>query len=108
MRGKSFLYPPTATALVRDYLDDTTRGGSTPEDLLTARELEVVKLIAEGHSSEEIADELVLSKKTVERHRANVMGKLGNVQPRGPDSLCHPAGPLRALASTGFRRPRCR
>jgi len=77
MRGEAFLYPPAVATLVRDYLDGARHGEAPPEDPLTARELEVVKLIAEGHTSEEIASELVLSKKTVERHRANVLGKLG-------------------------------
>jgi DNA-binding NarL/FixJ family response regulator len=77
MRGEAFLYPPAVATLVRDYLDGARLGEAPPEDPLTARELEVVKLIAEGHTSEEIAAELVLSKKTVERHRANVLGKLG-------------------------------
>jgi DNA-binding NarL/FixJ family response regulator len=45
--------------------------------VLTTRELEVLKLVAEGHSSREIADALVISLKTVERHRSNIMGKLG-------------------------------
>jgi DNA-binding NarL/FixJ family response regulator len=48
-----------------------------PEDPLTPREQEVVKLIAEGRTSEEIAETLVISKKTVERHRANILEKLG-------------------------------
>jgi DNA-binding NarL/FixJ family response regulator len=48
-----------------------------PEDPLTPREQEVVKLIAEGQTSEEIAEILVISKKTVERHRANILEKLG-------------------------------
>jgi DNA-binding NarL/FixJ family response regulator len=77
MRGEAFLYPPAVATLVRDYLDGARLGEAPPEDPLTARELEVVKLIAEGHTSEEIAAELVLSKKTVERHRANVLDKLG-------------------------------
>ena len=77
MRGEAFLYPPAVATLVRDYLDGARLGEAPPEDPLTTRELEVVKLIAEGHTSEEIASELVLSKKTVERHRANVLGKLG-------------------------------
>jgi DNA-binding NarL/FixJ family response regulator len=45
--------------------------------VLTSREEEVVKLIAEGHSSKQIAQHLVISIKTVERHRANVLEKLG-------------------------------
>jgi DNA-binding NarL/FixJ family response regulator len=77
MRGEAFLYPPAVATLVRDYLDGARLGEEPPEDPLTARELEVVKLIAEGQTSEEIATELVLSKKTVERHRANVLDKLG-------------------------------
>jgi len=77
MRGEAFLYPPAVATLVRDYLDGARLGETPPEDPLTAREMEVVKLIAEGHTSDEIAAALVLSKKTVERHRANVLGKLG-------------------------------
>jgi DNA-binding NarL/FixJ family response regulator len=77
MRGEAFLYPPAVATLVRDYLDGARLGEAPPEDPLTARELEVVKLIAEGHTSDEIAAQLVLSKKTVERHRANILAKLG-------------------------------
>jgi DNA-binding NarL/FixJ family response regulator len=77
MRGEPFLYPPAVAALIRDYLEGARRGEAPPEDPLTPRELEVVKLIAEGQTSEEIAALLVLSKKTVERHRANVLDKLG-------------------------------
>jgi DNA-binding NarL/FixJ family response regulator len=76
MRGEPFLYPAAVTALVRDYLDRARRGEAAPKDPLTPRELEVVKLIAEGHTTEEIAELLVISKKTVERHRANILEKL--------------------------------
>jgi DNA-binding NarL/FixJ family response regulator len=77
MRGEPFLYPAAVTALIRDYLDRAHSGEATREDPLSPRELEVVKLIAEGHTSEEIAELLVISRKTVERHRANVLEKLG-------------------------------
>jgi DNA-binding NarL/FixJ family response regulator len=77
MRGDSFLYAGVASALVRDFLDRMRRGERTPRSVLTAREDEVVKLIAEGHSSKEIAATLVISYKTVERHRANILAKLG-------------------------------
>src|SRR5919202_1841934 len=77
MRGEPFLYPAAVRALVRDYLDRASRGEETPEDPLTPRELEVVKAIAEGMTSDEIARELFISKKTVDRHRANVLEKLG-------------------------------
>jgi DNA-binding NarL/FixJ family response regulator len=77
MRGEPFLYPAAVTRLIRDYLDRAGRGEAIPEDPLTPRELQVVKLIAEGHTTDEIADVLVISPKTVERHRANVLEKLG-------------------------------
>jgi len=77
MRGEPFLYPAAVRALVRDYLDRASRGEDTPEDPLSPRELEVVKLIAEGFTSEEIGEQLFISKKTVDRHRENVLEKLG-------------------------------
>jgi DNA-binding NarL/FixJ family response regulator len=77
MRGEPFLYPAAVQALVRDYLERASRGEAAPEDPLSPRELEVVKLIAEGLTSEEIAEQLFISKKTVDRHRANVLEKLG-------------------------------
>jgi DNA-binding NarL/FixJ family response regulator len=77
MRGEPFLYPAAVRALIRDFLDRAGRGEATAEDPLTPRELEIVKLIAEGYTSEEIAEMLFISKKTVDRHRANVLDKLG-------------------------------
>ena len=77
MRGEPVIYGGAVTALVRDYLDRVGRGEEGREDPLTPRELEVVKLIAETHTNEQIADELVISRKTVERHRANILEKLG-------------------------------
>jgi DNA-binding NarL/FixJ family response regulator len=75
MRGESFLYPSAVTALVRDYVE---RGGKGEHfDVLTPRELEVLKLIAEAHTSKEIAQQLFISVKTVERHRQNILDKLG-------------------------------
>ncbi|HRB99769.1 MAG TPA: response regulator transcription factor [Dermatophilaceae bacterium] len=76
LRGEPFLYPGAVATLIRDYLG---RGREATADatLLTPREEEVLKLIAEGHSGKEIADLLVLSPKTVERHRANLLEKLG-------------------------------
>lgn len=77
MRGEPFLYPAAVTALIQDYLERARDGELPPDDPLTPRESEVVKLIAEGHSSKEIAELLVISDKTVERHRANLLEKLG-------------------------------
>jgi DNA-binding NarL/FixJ family response regulator len=62
---------------VRDYRDRLAEGELEDTDPLTPRETEVVKLIAEGQTNREIAAELVISDKTVERHRPNILGKLG-------------------------------
>ena len=76
MRGETFLYPSALSVLVRDVVqEDGDDGGSF--DPLTVREQEVLKLIAEAHSSKEIAAMLTISVKTVERHRANILEKLG-------------------------------
>jgi DNA-binding NarL/FixJ family response regulator len=76
MREEPFIYPDALTALMREYLQRAGRGERLPGSILSAREAEVVKLIAEGRSSQEIADLLVISVKTVERHRANILAKL--------------------------------
>ncbi len=76
MRGEPFLYPSAVSALIRDVITRADERSETLE-LLTPRELEVLKLIAEGDTSKEIATTLVLSIKTVESHRANILGKLG-------------------------------
>ena len=74
MRGDSYLYPSAVTSLVRDYVE---QGGEGEFDVLTPRELEVLKLIAEAYTSKQIADELYISIKTVDRHRQNILEKLG-------------------------------
>ncbi|HEY3205736.1 MAG TPA: response regulator transcription factor, partial [Gaiellaceae bacterium] len=76
MRGDSYLYASAVTTLVRDYVE---RGGRGEEqfDVLTPRELEVLKLIAEAYTNKQIADALYISVKTVERHRQNILDKLG-------------------------------
>ncbi|HYH32235.1 MAG TPA: response regulator transcription factor [Pseudonocardia sp.] len=77
VRGEPFLYPGAVTALIRDYLHRSRRGDRLPDRILTPREEEIVKLIAESHTSREIAETLAISAKTVERHRANILQKLG-------------------------------
>jgi DNA-binding NarL/FixJ family response regulator len=77
LRGEPFIYPSAASALVRDYLERASRGEEAPADPLTPRELEVTKLIAEGLTSDEIAETLTISKNTVNRHRDNILEKLG-------------------------------
>jgi DNA-binding NarL/FixJ family response regulator len=75
LRGEAFVYAGGSRALIRDHL----RHDATSEPArrnLTARELEVLQLVAEGYSSKAIADELTISEKTVERHRSNILAKL--------------------------------
>jgi DNA-binding NarL/FixJ family response regulator len=74
-RGESFLYPSAAAVLIDDYrLQAKT---AEPYDRLTPREREILKLIAEGHTTREIANTLFISFKTVIGHRAKIMEKLG-------------------------------
>jgi DNA-binding NarL/FixJ family response regulator len=76
MRGQSFLYPSAISTLVKDFVE-RARPDDEQFDVLTPRELQVLKLIAEAYTSKEIAQELVISVKTVERHRQNILDKLG-------------------------------
>jgi DNA-binding NarL/FixJ family response regulator len=77
MRGEPFLYPGAVTALIRDYLDRARAGDEPPGDPLTPREVEILKLIAEAWTSDRIALELDISRRTVDRHRENLLAKLG-------------------------------
>ena len=72
-RGEPFLTPEAQRTLIKDVLER----GSSGEEELTPREEEVVKLVAEAHTTKQIAEVLHLSEKTVENHRANAMRKLG-------------------------------
>lgn len=76
-RGEVYLYPSLAKALVADFL---VRAVEEPEQSrinnLTEREQEVLGLLAEGLTNEQIAEKLVISKHTVARHRENLMAKL--------------------------------
>jgi DNA-binding NarL/FixJ family response regulator len=76
MRGQSFLYPSAVSTLIKDFVE-RGRPGDEQFDVLTPREVQVLKLIAEAYTSKEIAKELVISVKTVERHRQNILVKLG-------------------------------
>jgi len=77
MRGEPFLYPGAVRALMREYVERARAGDVMGGELLTPREEEIVKLVAEAHTNEEIGELLTISKKTVERHRANILEKLG-------------------------------
>ncbi|MFJ9942839.1 response regulator [Streptomyces erythrochromogenes] len=77
MRNEPFLHPGAVTALIRNHLDRGLHGEDDRGPLLTPREEEVLKLVAEGHSSQQMAALLFISIKTVHRHRANLLHKLG-------------------------------
>ncbi|MDX2646155.1 response regulator transcription factor [Streptomyces sp. PA03-1a] len=76
VRDEPFIYPGAVTALVRNLLERARHGEPLPARAVTDREEEILKLVAEGHTSREIGDILFISAKTVERHRANILQKL--------------------------------
>ncbi|MEU1622635.1 response regulator transcription factor [Streptomyces sp. NPDC005722] len=77
VRDEPFIYPGAVTTLIRSYLERARQGEPLPARAITEREEEILKLVAEGHTSQEIAGLLFISVKTVERHRANLLQKLG-------------------------------
>ena len=74
MRSFAFLTNAVQRSLVRDWMADDAAG---PDEPLSPREQEVLKLIAEAHTNKQIAEILHLAEKTVESHRANLLRKLG-------------------------------
>ena len=75
-QGDVFLYPSMARNLVKDYLS-VVGGVAAADPQLSPRENEIMQMLAEGYSSKEIAQELVISPSTVHTHRTNLMQKLG-------------------------------
>ena len=79
-KGETFLSPAISTKVVGNYLSRLSGGerasGSSPYDLLTPRQREILQLIAEGCTTKDIAKKLALSTNTVEVHRANLMDRL--------------------------------
>ena len=76
-KGNPFFSPPIAARLLKQWLNRGVEAKSRPGPLLTTRQTEVLQLIAEGYATKQIADVLSLSKKCVEKHRQNLMDKLG-------------------------------
>ena len=92
MRGQPFLYPAAVTALIRDYLERARGRTRVPGDLLTPREQDVVKLIAEGHTSEEIAGDPGDRQEDGRPPPGERPGEARHAQPRRADPLRDPAG----------------
>jgi two-component system response regulator NreC len=76
-RGEMYVHPFMVRALLTPLVEDPTPGKKEEETPLTPREVEVLRLIARGYTNRQIGETLKLSVRTVESHRANVMGKLG-------------------------------
>ncbi|HEU5298185.1 MAG TPA: response regulator transcription factor [bacterium] len=77
-RGEAFLYPSIARKVVEDYLKRVESGEERERyDGLTTREKEILTLIAQGLSNQQIAEKLFISIKTVQTHRAHILEKLG-------------------------------
>jgi two-component system response regulator NreC len=78
--GKPFLYPTVESRLLTDFVHRARRAGERAQSAylaLTEREREVLGLVAQGYTNQEVADKLIISVKTVETHRAHIMSKLG-------------------------------
>ncbi len=79
-RGKPFLYPTMEARLLTDFVHRARRAGERAHSAflaLTEREREVLSLVAQGYTNAEVAEQLIISVKTVETHRSHIMGKLG-------------------------------
>lgn len=77
-RGEPFVYPSLMPKLIDSYLHrDTDDDGGVSPEVLSPRELEVMRLVALGYTSKQIADKLIIGTSTVETHRARIMEKLG-------------------------------
>jgi two-component system, NarL family, response regulator NreC len=78
-KGGTYISPLLSSQLADLFMQKSRPGSEqvdTPRELLTTREREIIKLIAEGKSSTEVADMLFISSRTVQHHRANIMKKL--------------------------------
>lgn len=75
VHGKTYLSPSISKTVIDEYLDNNSRARS-PLERLTSRQREILQLVAEGHTTRQIADMLCVSVKTVETHRAQLMDRL--------------------------------
>ena len=108
MRGEPFLYAGAVTALIRDYLQRSKQNDRLPDSILTPREEEIVKLIAEGHSSKEIADHAGHQRQDRRPAPGQHPAEARHARPARADPLRHPRRPRRAVThpAPGIR-PSC-
>lgn len=76
LRGRTYLCPEVAELVIGDYVDQLRKGDGSAFSVLSAREREVLQLLAEGKGTADIADRLCISSKTVETYRRHIMDKL--------------------------------
>lgn len=76
MRGDIYIHPAMTRALLKDFVPEPAAVKNTPDTTLTQREMEILRLVARGYTNNQIAQKLCLSPRTIEGHRANLMGKL--------------------------------
>lgn len=75
-KGNAYLHPSATKRLMEEYIDSVKQGNQDTFNFLSDREKEVLTLIAKGYANKEIAEKLVISVKTVETHKGNLMEKL--------------------------------
>ena len=105
MRGETFLYPGAESTLVRDYLDRLRRGERVPASVLTAREDQVIKLIAEGRSSREIATDAAHRAEDRRGPPRQHPRQARHARPGRADEVRHPGGADRALRRSCGAQP---
>jgi DNA-binding NarL/FixJ family response regulator len=76
-RGEAYVSPEVSATLINGYLRGSRAAKATPLEMLTAREKHILEMVLSGMKNKEIAEKLFLSTRTVEKHRANFMKKLG-------------------------------
>ncbi len=100
LRGEPFRYQGPDTTLIGGAVR-RARQGERPRQPLTPRETEIIKLVAESYTNKQIAAALVISEKTVDRHRANILREAGPARPRSADALRDPQRPHGGVTGGG-------
>ena len=87
--GKRYLSPPISPKLIEEYESNSADTPLDPYEMLTLRESEVLNLMLQGHTNDEIANKLFISRRTVEAHRDHIMGKMSQIGVHNVNQLIH-------------------